>query len=163
MRIEASVWPSRRRVKTTVIPSPERLQETQLGALGVPSEGLIYWYITTNVYKRDDSYDRVVHTDRSTNASSWLTLRHTLRHRSSSRVILRHHWHHYASTTGLAPLLRIRRPRGVPTIQPVSLTLLWPLTVSHWCRPLTYWPSMMTNWTMTALNVDRLPFDQYVL
>ena len=26
-------------MKTTVIPSPERLQETQLGALGVPSRG----------------------------------------------------------------------------------------------------------------------------
>ena len=44
-----------------MIPSPERLQETQLGALGVPSRGLIYWYNATNVRKRDDSYDRVAH------------------------------------------------------------------------------------------------------
>ena len=44
-----------------VIPSPERLQETQLGALGVPSRGFIYWYNATNVRKRDDSYDRAIH------------------------------------------------------------------------------------------------------
>ena len=53
-----------------MIPSPERLQETQLGALGVPSEGFIYKYSATNERKRDDSYDRVVHTDKATNASS---------------------------------------------------------------------------------------------
>ena len=52
-----------------LIPSPERLQETQLGALGVPSGGLIYSYNITNVRKRDDSYDRVVHRDKITNAS----------------------------------------------------------------------------------------------
>ena len=51
-------------MKATVIPSPERLQETQLGALGVPSRGLIYKYNATNVRKRDDSYDRVVHETR---------------------------------------------------------------------------------------------------
>ena len=50
-------------------------------------------------------------------------LRHTLRHHSSSWVILRHHWHHCVSTTGLAPLLRIRRPRGVQMIWPVSYIL----------------------------------------
>ena len=55
-----------------MIPSPERLQETQLGALGVPSIGLIYSYNATNVRKCDDSYDRVVHTNETTNASSWL-------------------------------------------------------------------------------------------
>ena len=56
-----------------MIPSPERLQETQLGASGVPSRGLIYWYNATNVRKCDDSYDRVVHRNKATNASSWLS------------------------------------------------------------------------------------------
>ena len=51
-------------MKATVIPSPERLQETQLGALGVPSGGLIYWYNAINVRKHDDSYDRVAHETR---------------------------------------------------------------------------------------------------
>ena len=115
-------------MKTTVIPSPERLQETQLGTLGVPSRDFIYWYNATNVRKRNDSYDRVIHTDRSTNASLRLTLRHTLRHCSSSWVIPRHHWHHHVSTTGSALLLRIRRPRGVPTIRPVSPPLVVPVS-----------------------------------
>ena len=57
-------------MKTTAIPSPERLQETQLGAIGVPSRGFIYEYNATNVHKHDDSYDRVVHTIEATNASS---------------------------------------------------------------------------------------------
>ena len=47
-----------------MIPSPERLQETQLGALGVPSGSLIYEYKATNVRKRNDPYDRVVHETR---------------------------------------------------------------------------------------------------
>ena len=45
---------------------------------------------------------------------------HTLRHHTSFWVIPKHHWHHCASTTGLAPLLRTCRPRSIQTIQPVS-------------------------------------------
>ena len=77
-----------------MIPSPERLQETQLGALGVPSRGLIYWYNATNVRKCNNSYDRVVHMDRVTNASSWLI--HYIIH----CVIARHH-ESYLDTTDI--------------------------------------------------------------
>ena len=53
-----------------VIPSPERLQETQLGALGVPSRDLLYSYNAIDVRKCNDSYDRVIHTNETTNTSS---------------------------------------------------------------------------------------------
>ena len=127
------MWPSRRRARTTVIPSPERLQETQLGALGVPSEVFIYCYNATNVRKRDDSYDRVVHSNKT-------TTRHNDSYPSSYAtspcVILRHLWCHYASTTGLALLLRIRQPHAVQTIRPVSLTLCC-LLLLLWSPPIT--------------------------
>ena len=71
----------------TVIPSPERLQETQLGALGVPSSDLLYKYNATNVRKRDDSYDRVVPTDEAT---KHVIMTHTTSYTASSRVILNH-------------------------------------------------------------------------
>ena len=74
-------------MKAIAIPSPERLQETQLGALGVPSRGLIYKYNATNVHKRDDSYDRVVHTDKVTER---VIMTHTTSYTASLRVILNH-------------------------------------------------------------------------
>ena len=73
--------------KRLVIPSPERLQETQLGALGVPSRGLIYSYNATNVRKRDDSYDRVVH---ETRLQTRHHDSHTSSYTTSPHVILRH-------------------------------------------------------------------------
>ena len=97
--------------------SPKRLQETQLGALGVPSWGFIYWYNATKVRKRDDSYDRVVHTNNTTMCHHDA---HTTSHTASPLIILCHFWCHYTSTTGLALLLHIRQPHIVQTIQPVS-------------------------------------------
>ena len=67
-----------------VIPSPERLQETQLGALGVPSQDFIYSYNGTNGRKCDDSYDRVAHMNNT-------TTRHHDSHTTSAYIIPRHH------------------------------------------------------------------------
>ena len=90
-----------------MIPSPERLQETQLGALGVPSRDLIYWYNATNVHKRDDSYDRVVHTDKA-----------TTRHRDSYYVIhyiiLRHRESYSDTTDIITPRPPVRPYSYVP-------------------------------------------------
>ena len=77
----------KKKSEATVIPSPERLQETQLGALGVPSGDLIYWYNATNVHKRDNSYDRVVHTDKVTKC---VIMTHTTSYTTSSYVIMSH-------------------------------------------------------------------------
>ena len=77
-----------------MIPSPERLQETQLGSLRVPSGGFIYWYNTANVRKCDDSYDRVVHTDKVTET----------RHHDSYYIIhciIVHHHESYLDTTDI--------------------------------------------------------------
>ena len=132
-----------------MIPSPERLQETQLGALGVPSRGLIYWYNATNVRKWDNSYDRVVHTNNTTTRHrDSLATSYT----ASSYVTLCHTWCHYASTTGLALLLRIRRPRAVQMIRPVSrflCYLIWQIQYRFW----------LIETTRSSTNVQTAPSD----
>ena len=100
-----------------MIPSPERLQETQLGALGVPSRGLIYKYNATNVRKRDVSYDRVVHTDKATER---VIMTHTMSYTSSSRVIMSHKF----LAVPTARVARMLAPRPSPLAFATGLELV---------------------------------------
>ena len=125
-------------MKATVIPSPERLQETQLGSLGAPSRDLIYWYNVTNAYKRDNSYDRVVHETRqqthhhdshatSYTASPFVILSHTSTPLTSLRLD-----HRFGPT--LTYPSTTRRPDDMAGI--ITLRLGWSPTMGEGASPL---------------------------
>ena len=101
--------------------SPERLQETQLEALGVPSRGFIYCYNVTNVRKCDDSYDKAVHTNDT-------TTRHHDSRTTSLRVIPCHHESYYVTSDITAP----RTPVWPPSYVSVGHVLCRQYGRCHW-------------------------------